>query len=151
MNFLFQAVLLGLQALAEISTNPAGQGAINNISFNNDSTVKEVTICTNVSTENSLNSETMNSSQIDSSIGGDSDTVGANTHQCDSVGGNAQKYSASECKSVPNDYFTKFMKCLIDLFKKDRSLLQKRGPFIIRYVCNCSKILNISCQQKKKA
>ena len=118
---LFQAVLLGLQALAEISTNPAGQGAINNMSSNTYSPVKEVSLNTVNSSENSLNSENTNNTQNDSSHKGDT-----NSEE------NSPKKCSSDSKTLPNEYFTKFMMCLIDLFKKDRSLLQKRGPFIIR-------------------
>ena len=120
MYFLLQAVLLGLQALAEISTNPAGQGAINSISSNTDSPVKEVTISTQESSDSSK-SENTNSYQTDSSLKSDSESAG-----------DTPKKSGTESRTVPNEYFTKFMKCLMDLFKKDRPLLQKRGPFIIR-------------------
>lgn len=119
-----EAVLLGLQALAEISTNPAGQSAIDNLSSNTNSPVKAVTINEVNSLENSSESENTNSIQNDCLQKGDSNCVE-----------NTPRKSASESKTLPNEYFTKFMVCLMDLFKKDRSLLQKRGPFIIRQLC----------------
>jgi hypothetical protein len=33
-----------------------------------------------------------------------------------------------------NDYFTKFIIVLMDLFRTDRALLEARGSFIIRFV-----------------
>ena len=89
----------------------------------NDSPVKEVTINTYNSLEKSSDIETTNNVQNDSLNKGD---IGS----CE----NSPKKCISESRTIPNEYFTKFMVSLIDLFKKDRSLLQKRGPFIIRLV-----------------
>lgn len=35
-------------------------------------------------------------------------------------------------ENLTNKYFTEFMVCLIDIFKKDRKMLDRRGAFIIR-------------------
>lgn len=105
-----EVVLLDLETLAEISSNPAGHLFPNEVSGQ----------------KLGSNSKSKEGQTTPSKSGNKTKT---------------KEEEASECKSGLNKYFTKFMKALLDLFKKDQNLLEpeERGYFIIRQL---SQLLN---------
>lgn len=104
-----EVVLLDLETLAEISSNPAGNF---------------VTVKTDHSQGSKVKSKEGQTTQPKSLF-----TM------------KTKEEKPTECKVGLNAYFTKFMKALLDLFKKDRNLLEpeERGYFIIREI---SQLLN---------
>jgi len=103
LSYIFQAVLLALETLAKITSYQIDSSAITEAS---DKTVT-----------NGMPS-------------GDHLTKTAQKSMVTAVTACANNDTSSE--TVMNKYFTEFMECLINIFKKDRKMLDKRGAFIIR-------------------
>ncbi|KAL4234817.1 PtdIns(3 5)P(2) sythesis regulation factor [Mactra antiquata] len=119
-----EAMLLALETLARITSHPITFSAIDLTcsKYPSVSVVPQNNRSNSSLTVKEGGSSSVNESESSSEGGGKVDQSNSNS-------------SNETGSSSTNKYFMEFMVQLLDLFKTDRKILDKRGAFIIRHLC----------------